>query len=119
VPFSVKDVSKPNLFADDTSIIYTSSVITDFKCGINTLFASLNIWFETNLLSLNYNKTRFIYFVSKTKSDLNLDVNYGNNYIINTQNTKFLGLVIDNTMSWKPHIDFLLPKLSSACYAIR
>jgi hypothetical protein len=99
LPFSAKDVSKPTLFADDTSIIYTIPVITDFKGGINTLFASLNIWFEINLLSLNYNRTHFTYFVSKTKSDLNFDINYGNNYIVNTQNTKFLGLVIDNTMS--------------------
>jgi hypothetical protein len=71
------------------------------------------------LLSLNYNKTQFIYFVSKSNLDLNLGINFENNYIVGTQNTTFLGLVIDNTLSWKTHIDSLLPKLSSACYAIR
>jgi hypothetical protein len=31
----------------------------------------------------------------------------------------FLGLIIDNTLSWKSHIDWLMSKLSSACYVIR
>jgi hypothetical protein len=33
--------------------------------------------------------------------------------------TKFLGLIVDNTLSWKPHIDHLINKLSTACYLIR
>jgi hypothetical protein len=31
----------------------------------------------------------------------------------------FLGINIANTLSWKNQIDSLIPKLSSACYAIR
>jgi hypothetical protein len=31
----------------------------------------------------------------------------------------FLGLNINNTLSWKTHIDKTLPKLSSACFAMR
>jgi hypothetical protein len=50
LPFNVKDVSKPTLFVDDTSIIYTNPNFTDFKREIDTLFTSLNIWFETNFL---------------------------------------------------------------------
>jgi hypothetical protein len=34
-------------------------------------------------------------------------------------NTKFLGPQIDNHLSWKNHIDLMIPKLSRACYAIR
>jgi len=30
-----------------------------------------------------------------------------------------LGLGINNTLSWNSHIDFVLPKLSSACYAMK
>jgi hypothetical protein len=33
--------------------------------------------------------------------------------------TKFLGLRIDETLSWKYHIDQLVTKLSSARYAVR
>ena len=33
--------------------------------------------------------------------------------------TKFLGLTLDNTLSWRPHIDTIAPKLSSAGFALR
>jgi hypothetical protein len=32
---------------------------------------------------------------------------------------KFLGLIIDSTLSWKQHIDSIIPKLNRACFAIR
>jgi len=32
---------------------------------------------------------------------------------------KFLGLVTDESLSWKDHITQLIPKLSKACYALR
>jgi hypothetical protein len=32
---------------------------------------------------------------------------------------EFLGLIIDDNLSWKNHIDHLMSKLSSACFAVR
>jgi hypothetical protein len=34
-------------------------------------------------------------------------------------NTKFLALTLDNTLSWRTHIDTITPKLSSASFALR
>jgi hypothetical protein len=34
-------------------------------------------------------------------------------------NIKFLGIYLDETLSWKSHIDKLVTKMSAACYAIR
>jgi len=42
-----------------------------------------------------------------------------NNRISNSIYTKFLGLTVVNTLSWKPHIEHLINKLSTACYVIR
>jgi hypothetical protein len=47
-----------------------------------------------------------------------MHINYGNNQIAKSTNTKFLGLIIDNMLSWKGHIEWLMSKLGSACYAI-
>jgi len=33
--------------------------------------------------------------------------------------TKFLGVVIDNTLTWDNHIDQLISRFNSGCYAIR
>jgi len=42
-----------------------------------------------------------------------------NNKITNSMNTKFLGLAIEETLSWKRHINQILSRLSSAYNAIR
>jgi hypothetical protein len=43
----------------------------------------------------------------------------GNKQTVHVSNTIFLGIVIDNSLSWKLHIEEIVPKLSAACYAIR
>jgi hypothetical protein len=39
--------------------------------------------------------------------------------IIQTNFVKFWGTIVDNTLSWKQHIDTITPKLNKACYTIR
>jgi len=48
-----------------------------------------------------------------------MSIGYNNTFIPNTSNTKFLGLVITNSLSWKDHITQLISKLSKACYVLR
>jgi hypothetical protein len=50
---------------------------------------------------------------------MDIHINYDSDQIVNASNTKFLGLIIDNTLSWKGHVDWRMSKLGSACYAIR
>jgi hypothetical protein len=47
-----------------------------------------------------------------------LKIGYDEKSIEESINTKFLGLQIDNHLNWKNHIDLMIPKLSTACYAI-
>jgi hypothetical protein len=42
-----------------------------------------------------------------------------NTIITNINSTRFLGLIIDSTLSWKDHIVELTSKLNTACYAVR
>ena len=58
-------------------------------------------------------------FMSKTNYAVNVNINYKTNRINNVYYTNFLGLTLDRTLSWKPHIDQLISKLNSACYIIR
>ena len=48
-----------------------------------------------------------------------ISISYNNTSIFNTSNTKFLGLVTANSLSWKDHIIQIIPKLSKACYVLR
>jgi hypothetical protein len=38
---------------------------------------------------------------------------------IEVETTKFLGLLIDSNLNWKTHIQYIIPILSSACFAMR
>jgi hypothetical protein len=49
----------------------------------------------------------------------NINVTHGDTQIHNICNVKFLGLITDNTLSWKYHINQLAIKLSVAAYVIR
>jgi hypothetical protein len=57
-------------------------------------------------------------FVTKNYSSVNFNIMLGNKKIANVYNTKFLGLTLDNTLSWRTRIDTIIPKLSSASFAL-
>ena len=95
--------SIPVLFADDTSVIITNSTPTDFQKDIKDVFEHLNTWFTLSLLSLNFDKTKFIHFKTKNTRSLDIRVEYDNRFIANTYFTRFIGLTIDNMLYWKSH----------------
>jgi hypothetical protein len=118
LPNIVNDNAEVVLYADDTSIIIISPNPTNFTNSANKILQDINKWFTTNLLSLNTGKTQYMQFLTKTSSLTNLHVMCKNKEIANACNTKFLGLTLDNTSSWKNHIDRIVPKLSSACFVV-
>jgi len=66
---------------------------------MNEIFLDINRWFKTNLLSLNLSKTHGLEFRKRNFNDNNINVCYNNLRISNTTYTKFLGLVINDTLS--------------------
>ena len=74
----------------------------------------LNLWFKTNKLTLNINKTNFIIFTTKSKReqmDIPNTLQIENIIINRITHTKYLGLIIDEQLSWKEHIHQLCNKL--------
>jgi hypothetical protein len=112
-------ISSPILFADDTSIIISNPDPLAFLNSVTEVFNKLKLWFNANLLVLNYSKTEIVKFNTKNVYEQDIKIVYDNIEIHNSPCIKFLGVNIVNNLSWKTHIDLLLPKLSSACYAIR
>ena len=119
LPKIISDVSKPILFTDDTSIIITNSDPTDFKKNISNAFIKTNNRFETNLLSLNFDKTHCLQFIAKNSQETDMHTLYENKWFNNFYNTKFLRLIIHSSLSWIVHSDELTSKLNKACDAIR
>jgi len=113
-------------FADDTSVTYSSNNLNLMYKTMNTELENLNQWFRANKLSLNVNKTKYMIFRPSSNyrhvDNLNLLINntaierIGNN--CNTKCFKFLGILVDETISWKHHIDSICKKISRANYII-
>ena len=106
------DISQLVLSADDTSILFSKSNRTKFIKNINAVFVNINDWLKINLLSLNFDKTYYVKFVTKNSHEININISYGNKPITGTYSTKFSGLIIDSILSWKNHSDQLMSKVS-------
>ena len=62
-------------------------------------------WFKLNKLSLNVAKTNYMIFKNKYSPTASIDVNIliDNNLLSQIKTTKFLGVLIDDNLSWKTH----------------
>jgi len=58
-------------------------------------------------------------FLTKKQNERKLQIIAPNSIKTNINSTKFLGLIINNTLSWKDHVAALTSKVNKACYAIR
>jgi hypothetical protein len=62
---------------------------------------------------------QYVQFSTTYSLPTQVDISYKNKYIINDTNTRFLGITMDSSLSWKNHVHGLMVKLNKACYAIR
>ena len=76
-------------------------------------------WFQSNLLTMNCNKTDFMQFLTKKWNEIKIQIIAPYSIKTNINSSKCLGLIIGNTLSWNDHIAALTSKLNKACYAIR
>jgi len=61
---SISNVPNTVLFSADTSIIISNSNQDEFKTNINSVMNEITNWFQSNLLTLNCNKTHFLQFLT-------------------------------------------------------
>ena len=106
------------MFADNTNLIL-------FHKNLDTLFAIMNVelenvstWFKTNKLSLNVDKTKWSLFQPHSKRRFLLqtlpNLLIEDIHIKREHATKFLGVFIDENLSWKQHIEILNSKISKS-----
>jgi hypothetical protein len=100
-------------------MIISKSDPKEFTNTISRNIIKINESFKSNSLSLNTDKTYFVQFCTKTNQKYDFQTSYENRKIVKAQNIKFLGIIIDSNLSWKKHIDDIIPKLNKACFAVR
>ena len=100
-----------SLFADDTSIYYSHSDIKQLEATLNSELQSLDIWMKSNKLSVNISKSNYLIFhPSQENLRLNLTLKYDDQILVQKQHVKFLGVYLDENLSWKIHINYISKK---------
>ena len=114
---NVSDVLRFILFADDTNGFKSGFDLNELADIITYELDKLQIWFNTNKLSLNVSKTKFMIFGNIHNKGIDLDKIkvYINGYAIErVTSIKFLGVIIDSNLNWHEQISKVSDKLSKS-----
>jgi hypothetical protein len=114
-------------FADDTSLYLRNSNLTELFREANVSMNSLYEWFCANQLSLNATKTKYIIIRAQHShcdfTGLNIEINNTRLQRIGSQlkekSTKFLGILLDEHLTWKHHLRHINSKISRALFSIK
>ena len=72
---------------------------------VNSEMLKLPDWFKANKLALNIQNSNYILFKPRQKRDeLTLSIEMDGFKINQVKEVNFLGVILDETLSWKPHI---------------
>ena len=107
------------LFADDTNLLYADKNLKSLESTINDELCKLYDWLIANKLSLNIKKSNYVIFrprQKKVKYEVNLKIfnHHTNSYMSLERKSyvKYLGVLIDENLSWKHHILHIASKIS-------
>ena len=107
------------LYADDTTIFYSSDDMNTLYTTVNSELELLLQWYMANKLSLNASKTQYVLFSKDGRQTYdNIVIRINGNSINSTNTANFLGLTIDNKLTWEYHIRSCKKRISSGLYAL-
>ena len=103
------------IFADDTNVFFHANNIEDLIIAARHIMIELNSWFAINKLTLNASKSSFSVFKSPHKKIHNIpdSIDFLNQKIERTSSIKFLGMILDENLTFDLHINEVCNKLKS------
>lgn len=118
-------------YADDTALFFSGDSWADVFASAQSGFTAVSEWLKGNALTLNVSKTKYIAFALRQNQLPPSDFLITDHECLHdaplcsclsvqrTDKIKYLGIVIDQTLSFKPHIDALVPRLRKLIYVFR
>jgi ribonuclease P/MRP protein subunit RPP40 len=102
------------IFADDTNLFFKAPDLNTLYANVNNELIKISKWFKLNKLSLNIKKTSYILFRGKQQviDNTNLCIKIDSMVIDQVEKTKFLGVIINSTLTWEDHINTISNKIS-------
>ena len=106
------------LFADDTFLCSQNNDLMLLENDVNFELQKVYVWLASNKLTLNISKSKFMFFSNKKKVDHILDIKINGKSLEKSNSYKYLGVIFDHDLTWKPHVERICNKISKACGAI-
>ncbi len=118
--------SEVNMYADDTSISFSSDSIPVINECVNTDLLCLKTWLESNKLSLNVAKTQHLLVGGRKRlKDIEnsetqkLEIVIGDEPVSAITHTKYLGIEVDQFLNWDEQIIAMTKKISKRIGMLR
>ena len=108
-------LTEPLLFADDTSIFLSHSNPNYLENVLNNELLNIDVWLRCNKLSINVQKTNYVIFSpSQRKVNHSFSLSFGGQPLTQSNVTKFLGVYLDEHLTWKYHINFVCKQIAKS-----
>ena len=103
------------LFADDTNTFFSHQNLNFIWKTLNEELLYLTDWCWANRLSIKIIKSNFMVFKPRQKREnLNIKLEINQWTIDRVKESAFLGVILDENFSWKPHIANIARKVSKS-----
>ncbi|KAL1445971.1 hypothetical protein WDU94_010903, partial [Cyamophila willieti] len=96
------------LFADDSTLFVHSDSEHSVLSKSEQVLERAQVWFHSNRLHLNHDKTHHITFTLRRINDTD-----------NPKQVKLLGFLLDPHLTWQPYIDYVSNKLAGRLFLLR
>lgn len=114
LPSYLLDWAQAMLYADDTALLIAKKDSISLEMNSFIALSMTKQYCQNNDLVLNENKTHQLIWKGRRTNDY-----YGLPEITQDNEAKYLGIIIDDNLSWNSHIDDLCSKLNSSIYALK
>ena len=107
------------LFADDTNLILSGSKLNELAAKVNEELCNIKQFLTANKLSLNTSKTTFSVIPPKNKKVTEIiKIKIGNDEIKETNEFKFLGVLVNKNFRFKGQFENVLNKVKKGVNAL-
>ncbi len=108
---NICEIAKYIMYADDANIFITGKNIEEVRSKLDQLTSVLIRWVDCNGLVLNLKKTKYMIFsCQNTQFDRELFI--AGTKIERKTEARFLGVIIDENLTWSQHITAIKVKMS-------
>lgn len=118
-------------FADDTALFFSGESWEDVFNTAQQEMKKVSSWLQNNILTLNVSKTKYVAFAHRNHllppSSLNITVHSCSSAssrcscpsLERTDQIKYLGVIIDQTLTFKPHVQVLNARMRKLIHIFR